>query len=421
VYDGDALRDRLIDARTSLFGNGQYTQTFGYDLAGNIITRTASALQTYFYKQPPAPPALPPMPHKMFLPLVMWTESYGAPPPATLHQPFAVISTTAGFRAAYDANGNMLSRVEVSGTQRITYTQQWNAENQLSVVTSTVNSAVTRFAYDGDGKRVLQTLPNGSRTVYVGPLEVSITGTQRLTKTYYAAGAQMVAMRVVSSTGNVLYFIHGDHLGSASLTTNASGAPTSQLRYLPYGAPRPGYPTGNVPTAYRFTGQRSEEATLGSLYDYGARMYSPVLGRFLSADTIVPSPGKPQSLNRYAYTLNNPLKFVDPTGHMQDCPDNNCGIPGTWTPPPQPPSSPEGPTAGDWVDRFMPDGVTLSFSFNASFMKPQFGGEVDIVWDRRTWETVVFASPTESAHASVNAATGFPGDNPASSLSERDL
>jgi len=40
-----------------------------------------------------------------------------------------------------------------------------------------------------------------------------------------------------------------------------------------------------------------------------------VLGRFLSADTIVPSPGNPQSLNRYAYVYNNPLRFADPSGH----------------------------------------------------------------------------------------------------------
>jgi hypothetical protein len=57
-------------------------------------------------------------------------------------------------------------------------------------------------------------------------------------------------------------------------------------------------------------------------------MYSPALGRFLSPDTIVPAPGDPQSLNRYAYTLNNPLKYTDPTGHMQQCPD--CG--GSTTP-----------------------------------------------------------------------------------------
>ena len=64
-----------------------------------------------------------------------------------------------------------------------------------------------------------------------------------------------------------------------------------------------------------FTGQRSEEVNLGSLYDYGARFYSPLLGRFISADTIMPSPGDPQSLNRYAYTLNNPLRYIDSTGH----------------------------------------------------------------------------------------------------------
>ncbi len=42
---------------------------------------------------------------------------------------------------------------------------------------------------------------------------------------------------------------------------------------------------------------------------------SPLPGRFLSPDTIVPSPGNPQSLNRYAYVLNNPLRYTDPTGH----------------------------------------------------------------------------------------------------------
>jgi len=87
------------------------------------------------------------------------------------------------------------------------------------------------------------------------------------------------------------------------------------MKYLPYGSPRSGYPTGSVPTDRRFTGQRSEEATLGSLYDYGARFYSPVVGRFLSADTIVPGAGNPQAWNRYSYTVNNPLKYTDPSGH----------------------------------------------------------------------------------------------------------
>ncbi len=51
--------------------------------------------------------------------------------------------------------------------------------------------------------------------------------------------------------------------------------------------------------------------------DYVARQYDPALGRFLQADTIVPDPANPQSLNRYSYTLGNPLRYTDPSGHFE--------------------------------------------------------------------------------------------------------
>ena len=51
---------------------------------------------------------------------------------------------------------------------------------------------------------------------------------------------------------------------------------------------------------------------------YGAHYYHPALGRFVSADTIVPNPGNPQDLNRYAYVRNNPLRYVDPTGYFSE-------------------------------------------------------------------------------------------------------
>jgi RHS repeat-associated protein len=47
----------------------------------------------------------------------------------------------------------------------------------------------------------------------------------------------------------------------------------------------------------------------------GGRMYDPLIGRFLSADTIVPGPSNPQALNRYSYGFNSPLKYTDPDGH----------------------------------------------------------------------------------------------------------
>ncbi len=46
-----------------------------------------------------------------------------------------------------------------------------------------------------------------------------------------------------------------------------------------------------------------------------ARYYMPLVGRFISADTIVPEPSNPQSFNRYSYSLNNPVNYIDPSGH----------------------------------------------------------------------------------------------------------
>jgi RHS repeat-associated protein len=52
------------------------------------------------------------------------------------------------------------------------------------------------------------------------------------------------------------------------------------------------------------------------LYYYGARYYDPTIGRFISADTIVPRTTDPQSLNRFSYCINNPLRYRDPSGHL---------------------------------------------------------------------------------------------------------
>jgi len=135
----------------------------------------------------------------------------------------------------------------------------------------------------------------------------------------------------VTSAPRVLNFLHGDHpstslragLGSVSLTTDANGQklseqPFDKLRagcYKPYGEDR--WASGaDMPTDKRFTGQMAQAAGyVGSLYDYSARFYSPALGRFVSADTIVPGAGNPQALNRYMYVLGRPLSFGDPDGH----------------------------------------------------------------------------------------------------------
>ncbi len=120
-----------------------------------------------------------------------------------------------------------------------------------------------------------------------------------------------------------LTYLHGDHLGSAALTTNASGGRVSLERYYPYGGTRDGsMPTDRAPRRRGGIHRPAPRGLPGLLRSFGrlrtgsnARQYDPVLGRFLQADSIVPAPGNPQSLNRYATTLNNPLRYTDLTGH----------------------------------------------------------------------------------------------------------
>ncbi|MCP4536565.1 MAG: RHS repeat-associated core domain-containing protein [Chloroflexi bacterium] len=116
----------------------------------------------------------------------------------------------------------------------------------------------------------------------------------------------------------VVQYLHADHLGSTSLATDENGveAPGSHTLYYPYGEERWSASGGTLTTDYGFTGQRRERGI--GLYDYNARFYDPVLGRFISADTIVPDPGNPQSLNRYSYVLGNPLRYIDPSGHLTE-------------------------------------------------------------------------------------------------------
>ena len=95
------------------------------------------------------------------------------------------------------------------------------------------------------------------------------------------------------------------------MVVDAQGQKVAEQRYYPFGDVR--WSDGTLPTDRQFTGQRLE-AGLG-LYDYRARYYDPAIGRFTQPDTVVPGPGHPQSLNRYSYVDNNPLRYADPSGH----------------------------------------------------------------------------------------------------------
>lgn len=136
---------------------------------------------------------------------------------------------------------------------------------------------------------------------------------------YLFAGSKRIATVFLDGTTQ---FYHTNHLGSSSVITDQYGGKKEQIEYYPFGLYRAvGHINGtydfdpNFPDVYyTFTGQEDDD-DLG-LYNYGARLYDPVLGRFISPDSIVQAPDDPQTLNRYSYARNNPLIYVDPSGEF---------------------------------------------------------------------------------------------------------
>jgi RHS repeat-associated protein len=111
-----------------------------------------------------------------------------------------------------------------------------------------------------------------------------------------------------------LYY-HLDHLGSVRVITDEAGAVVSQHHYLPFGEERPGTIDPSLNTR-AFTGHE-RDADTGMDYML-ARYYSSSLARFLSPDQGGDTQlANPQSWNKYVYTGNNPLNYVDPNGQFK--------------------------------------------------------------------------------------------------------
>jgi RHS repeat-associated protein len=112
----------------------------------------------------------------------------------------------------------------------------------------------------------------------------------------------------------VVHCILADHLGSSTTITDASGGDLRTMKYYPYGAQRS--VTGDMITDKLYTGQQREPEAVSALglYNYGARFYSTLTGRFVSADPVVQDVKDAQAWNHYSYVRDNPLKYVDPKG-----------------------------------------------------------------------------------------------------------
>ena len=137
---------------------------------------------------------------------------------------------------------------------------------------------------------------------------------------YLHAGGMLLGARRYDGNGVLeTYHFHLDHLGSPRLITNAAGAELSRHTYMPFGLE---VSPPDFSERMKFTGHEwdiHEDDSIATDLDYmRARHYNPQLGRFLSPDPSRESadPKSPQSFNRYAYVVNNPVRYTDPSGML---------------------------------------------------------------------------------------------------------
>ncbi len=152
-----------------------------------------------------------------------------------------------------------------------------------------------------------------STTRYYAPnFEREITNGTTTDLTYIESPNGLVAAVKTTGTQHDVMLLASDHLGSIIGVWNASGTLLEEHRYSAWGLRTSS--TANPRLRRGFTGH--EHLQQFGLIDMQARLYDPHLGRFLAPDPYVQAPDNHLSLNRYAYCMNNPLKYVDPTGEF---------------------------------------------------------------------------------------------------------
>jgi RHS repeat-associated protein len=201
-------------------------------------------------------------------------------------------------------------------------------------------------------------------------------------------------------------------LGSVSIATDSTGGVISYQKFDPWGKVREG---GIGETTLNYTGQKLDGT--GLLF-YNARYYDPNIGKFVSADTIIPNLANPQALNRYAYVYNNPLRYRDPSGHCPSCNNNmhDDGGGGTGSSGATP-VTPEPAYAPDPGDSYAPAPVT-----SASDYVPDPGYVSDPPLPAETPGERSAPFPGESAPLPAETpgerSAPFPSENPAPEPSE---
>lgn len=236
--------------------------------------------------------------------------------------------TTQKVTYTYDNNGNMTSSATAtvktategaqasvgislagqSATKDVTF-NQYNSWNNL--IKTTVGDNTVTNTYNGDGLRVSKKV-NNKTTNYLYEydrvvLETDGQGNESARNVY---GTNLLARTDGSDTYYYMYNGHGD----VTALLNPEGQIPATYYYDAFGNITDQTVTGEVYQPVKYAGYYFDDET--GLYYLNARYYDPKIARFLTEDTYTGDPNDPLSLNLYTYCKNEPIMYIDPTGHF---------------------------------------------------------------------------------------------------------
>jgi RHS repeat-associated protein len=203
----------------------------------------------------------------------------------------------------YDLDGNLITQQ----TDSVTNTYAYSPDNRLVSATTPLGTWANQ--YDPFGNRIAAT-QNGQRTQYL----IDPAGLGNMVGEYNGAGSLIADYTYglgltsrVDATGTAGFYDF-NAVGSTVGVTNPGGRYLNSYSYLPFGESLTS--SGPVPNKFQYVGQFGVMNDSNGLSFMRARFYASASGRFLSDDPLGPAGG----LNLYGYTMNSPVKRIDPSG-----------------------------------------------------------------------------------------------------------